>query len=93
MTGQFTTAKTSGCANVLLNRSRAEKVYSWYGGHPGLTVWNLLKYTQELKIHIKYAKKTLFFIMWLLYVQLYIWETEQIQASVSHYDYSTWSAN
>jgi len=43
MTGQFTTAKTSGCANVSLNSTRAVKVCRWDGGHPGLTVWNVLK--------------------------------------------------
>jgi len=40
MTGQFTTAKTSGCANVSSNSSRAEKACGWDGGHSGLTVGN-----------------------------------------------------
>jgi len=31
MTGQFTTTKTSGCANILSNSSRAEKSCSWDG--------------------------------------------------------------
>ena len=65
-----TTAKTSGCANVSPNSSRAEKVWGWDGGHPWLTVWNFLNYTR-----IEYAnwvRKITFFIMWLLYVQLLV---------------------
>jgi len=33
-----------------------QKVFCWDGGHPGLTVWNLL-ITQELRMHIKCARK------------------------------------
>jgi len=44
MTEQFTTAKTSGCANVSSNSSRAEKVCGWDGGNPGFAAgvfdWN-----------------------------------------------------
>jgi len=37
MTGQFTIAITSGCANASSNSSRAEKICGWDGGHPGFT--------------------------------------------------------
>ena len=59
-TGQFTTAKTSGCANVSSNSSRAEKVCSWLSGHPGLTVWNLPNCTRIETAH-KVRKKTFVF--------------------------------
>ena len=67
-TGMFTTAKTSGCANVSPNSSRAEKVCGWDGGHPGLTVWNLLNYTKIENAH-KVRMKTFVFHYGLLYVQ------------------------
>jgi len=38
MTGLFTTAKTSGCANLSSSSSRAEKACGWDGGYPGLTI-------------------------------------------------------
>jgi len=37
-TEQFTTTKISGCANVLSNSSREEKVCGWDGGNQGLKV-------------------------------------------------------
>jgi len=46
-----------------------QKVCGWDGGHPGSTVWNLHA-THELRMRIKYARNFLFFIMWLLCVQL-----------------------
>jgi len=67
MTGQFTTAKTSGCANVSSSSSRAKKACEWDGGHPGLTIWNLLNYT---RIENAKMRKARVFIMWLWYVQL-----------------------
>ena len=39
------------------------------GGHPGLTVWNLLSYTRIKNAH-EVRKKTFVFIMWLLHVQI-----------------------
>jgi len=44
---QFTTAKTSGGANVSSNRSsRAQKVRGWNSAHLGLQDRNLLNYTR-----------------------------------------------
>jgi len=37
-TRQFTTVKTSTCANVLSNGGRAEKVCGWNGENPRLTL-------------------------------------------------------
>jgi len=67
-----------------------QKVCGWDGGHPGLTVWNLIT-TQELRMRMKYARKFSFFVMFLLYVQLL--RGEKIQACVSRYDQSAWTAN
>jgi len=69
MSVHFTTEKTSGCANVWSNSSRAERVCGWDGGHPGFAVWKLLNYTRIENTH-KVRKKTFFFIIWLLYIKL-----------------------
>jgi len=70
-TGQFTTAKTSSCANVSSIDSRAEKICGWDGGHPGLTVGNLVSCTTIQNAHkVGCARKLTFYIMCLSHVQL-----------------------
>jgi len=84
-TGHFTTGKTSGCANVTSNSSRAEKVLQ--------LVWNLLNYAR-FEYARKIRKKNSFFIMWLTGCYMYnYWRTEQIRACVSRYFPSAWTAN
>ena len=41
--------KNIEAARVSSNSSRAGKVCGWNGGHPGLTVWNLLSYRVSIK--------------------------------------------
>jgi len=57
---------------------------------PGWQFWNLFA-THQLIMRIKYARKLLFFIIWLLYVQLL--GAEQIWDCESRYDQSAWTAN
>jgi len=70
MTGQLTTAKISTCANGSSNTSRTEKVYA--AGIADTQGWQFETYetAQELRMRMKYARKLLFFIKWLFYVQL-----------------------
>jgi len=88
---QFTTEKTLGCANVSLNSSRAETVWSWDGGHPGLTVWNFLNYTSIESVH-KVRKKT-FVFYYVAVICTTTGKTEQIRVCVIHYDQSAWTAS
>jgi len=44
-------------------------------------------------MRIKYARKLLFYVIWLLYVQLLNGGTEQTRACVSRYDQFAWTAN
>jgi len=60
-TAQFTTAKTSGWANVSSNRySQAKKVCGWNDANPGLPDRNLLNYTRIENSH-ETRKKTFSF--------------------------------
>jgi len=86
MTGQFTTAKTSNCSNVSSSSSRAEKACGWDGGHPGLTMWNLLRKCA------KCARKLLYFY-YVAAICAPTGGTEQIRACVGRYDQSAWTAN
>ena len=81
MTGQFTTAKTSGCANVWSNSSRACKACGWDGGHLGLTVWNLLSCTRIENAH-KIFKKT-FVLYYVAVICTTTGGTDQIRDDVS----------
>jgi len=65
-TGQFTTAETSGCANVSTNNRLAEKVCGWDSGQPGLSVRNLLLH-KNWDCAWSTQKQFSLFIMWVLY--------------------------
>jgi len=80
-TEQFATVKTPGCANILSNSSRAEKICAGMTDTQGLQFETLLNNTR-IENAEKVRKKTfVFFAIWLLYVQLL--GAEQIRACVS----------
>ena len=59
MSGQLTTAKYK-LARMSRRIAVDQNVFAWDGGHPGLTVWNLLNYTRIENAH-KVRKKTFVF--------------------------------
>jgi len=77
--------------DVSLNSSQEEKVCGCDGGHPGVTVWNLLNYTGIENVHKARMKTFAFYYKAVMYN--YCGATEQMRACVSRYDESAWTCN
>jgi len=88
---QFTTAKTPGCANISSNSRWAEKVCGWHGGHPGLTVWNLLKLHKNCGCAWSTQAYFQFFYVAVIYTVQLLRGKNRYGACVSRYDQSAWT--
>jgi len=68
-----------------------QKVCGLDGGHPGLTVWNLLNYTRIEDVH-KARKKIFVFHYVAVICRLPLLGEKKIRACVSRNDQSVWNA-
>jgi len=68
-----------------------QKVCSWVGGHPGLTVWNLLNFTRIENPHK--VRRIIFVFHYVAVICTITKREEQIRTCVSRYDQSAWTAN
>jgi len=68
-----------------------QKVCGWDGGHPGLTVWNLLNNTRIENAHE--LREKIFVFYYVAIICIVTKEKENIRACVSRYDQSAWTAN